>query len=201
MKLEAHIRLRAWFVNSLTQARSWNKWADLELFPDPKDLLNGTFGARVGNLNGYIIFKVPSRNGYYLVDEFASQLVLVFEYKPKAKALTEDLIAVNPKYQGQGLAFFFYEWLLKKYGEIRSDVSLSPGAAKLWMRLIERHNGHLLVQRQGTLIPVAIHGYELYKGVWWPVIEREGQLTIFPKVDPTAAERQALRLCQYVLTR
>lgn len=200
MKLEAKTRLQAWFLNTLTKARSWNKWVSLELFPDPKDLINGTFGVSVGMLNGYTIYKVQSRNSYYLVDEFAAQLVLVFGYMPMAKVITEDLIAVNPKYQGQGLAFFFYEWLLKQHHEVRSDISLSAGAAKLWMRLIDRHNGHLLVEIRNRETKVAIHGFELYKGVWWPVIDRQGVMTIFPKVDPTDAERQALRQCRYVLT-
>lgn len=201
MKLEAKLRLRAWFLNNLTETRSWKKWVDLELFPDPQDLLNGVFGVRVGSLNGYVIYKAPSRNSYYLVDEFAVQLVLVFGYMPMTKVLTEDLIAVNPKYQGQGLAYFFYEWLLREHGEIHSDISLSTGAAKLWMRLLNHHHGYLLVKVGSRQLKVDIHGFELYKGTWWPQIERQGVLTIFPKIDPTDAERQALRQCRYVLMR
>lgn len=202
MKLDAKARLKAWALNNLPEKRSWSKWVSLDLFPDPKDLITGIVGLSLGNLNGYTIFHVPARSAYYLVDEFAQQLVLVFEYDKIRTHTRETLIAVNPKYHGQGLAFFFYEWLLKQVHEIESDWSLSKGAAKLWMRLIERHRGFLRVQDTSTSTPVdvAIHGFQEYKGVWWPLVERDGQIVLLPRINPeNAKERQALKYCRYVV--
>jgi GNAT superfamily N-acetyltransferase len=208
MKLEAATRLRAWQVNPIGKDGLWRDYMKRGQL-DIEDVRK--HGRKVGELHGFdvwagdIMHPSVSDGAYALVDASKDQIALSFTYYETMtkSVIVENVIMVNPSYQGKGLAFAFYEWLLSKHTALKSDTSFSSGAAKMWMKLIQKHNGYIELVLKGRHIKVDIQGFSEFKGTFWPVAYSGGQLVNLGerRARATGAEKKAIDDFRYVVTR
>lgn len=208
MKLEAAQRLLAWQDNPVGKKGLWHDYAkrgqlDVETVR--------AHGKHVGDLQGLeiwvgnIMHPAVLDGAYALLDPKTNALALSFSYYKTAnpKIITENVIMVNPSYQGKGLAAAFYEWLISHYTALRSDTSFSAGAAKMWMRLIQKHHGHIDLTIKGRSRPVDIQGFSEHKGTFWPIVYSGGQLVNLGarRERATGEEKKAINDFRYVVYR
>ncbi len=51
--------------------------------------------------------------------------------------LTVTIVGTEPKYQGKGLAFKLYDYVIKNFGRLYSDSKQSPAGRAMWLKLFK----------------------------------------------------------------
>lgn len=185
MKLEAKTRLRAWEENPTTRTSMWR-----DMMMQNRNIVQRITEQRLmrvqkGMIHGFSIHCDPTQSEWYLFDDKTQQLVARVELTPFTAIRKVLLAAVNPAYQGKGIGFAFYQYLLRRFKKLSSSEHLSQGSSKMWAKLARAYKGVILLP---TGERIRINGFKFHNGYVWPVVQRAGQLVSLGELDPESVE-------------
>lgn len=182
-------RIRAWVEAPVSKRAMWH----------PMSTYVSTFQATGDKVGDFLVRHHVEDDVWILVDGRAvvAKIELnVFKNTPSVLSAV-----VNPAYQGQGIGFDFYEYLLKRFRVLQSSIELSKGSALLWAKLVTKHKGHIVVPVSGARsIEVPVLGFKNIDGYQWPIVVQDGKKVCLGEIKGnTPAERAALRNFIYIV--
>lgn len=191
LALKAAKRLQAFETNNI-KVNEFN----------PEDHSTRFNAKKVGTIHGYDVYKASTQYETFYTLQKGKETVayLALDHSLKSKPNNIIYSVVAPAFVGKGLGFMLHEYLLAKYKVLSSDDSLSIGASKLWAKLIQKHQGMIVIPafESYPLHKVAIQGWAADpKGYVWPTVNHNGEVVPVNTVKRTSAQRKALRYFFY----
>ena len=192
MKIEARQRLTSFQTNKIGK----NAYS-----PHAYDKDKRYDTQKVGTIGVYEVFKTKMRydSVYTLRHKGKDIAYLQIDHSIASRPNQVFYSAVAPKYVGKGIGTLLYEFVLDQCKVLSSDESLSKGSSHLWMRLLQKHKGHIVIPEFNNhpRYTVKIQGWVEHQGFAWPTVLHAGEIVPVYNIKKGPDQAEALKYFYY----